>query len=86
MLAREKRPYINSQKDNNVIDKIRKALTGFRKFSIMVSIIVIGVWFRLSGLIDGGNFVDLIKTTGAAFFAANLIEHVTDTIKKKLEK
>lgn len=69
-----------------MIDKIRKALTGFRKFSIMVSIIVIGVWFRLSGLIDGGNFVDLIKTTGAAFFAANLIEHVTDTIKKKLEK
>ena len=67
-----------------MIDKIKAALTGFRKFSVMLILIGIAVGFRLSEHINGSEMVELLKVTGAAFFAANLVEHVTNVIKERM--
>ncbi len=50
-----------------MLDKIKAALTGFRKFSVMLILISIGVSFRLTNLINGSEMVELLKVTGAAF-------------------
>jgi hypothetical protein len=68
-----------------MLDKIKAALTGFRKFSVMLILISIGVSFRLTNLINGSEMVELLKVTGAAFFAANLVEHVTAVIKERMK-
>jgi hypothetical protein len=67
-----------------MIDKIKKALTGFRKFIVMMLLILIGVSFRLTDLVNGSEMVELLKVTGAAFMAANLVEHVTEVIKQRM--
>ena len=69
-----------------MLDKIKNALMGYRKFSVMLVIIVIAVSFRLSDLIDGNGLVELLKVTGAAFFASNVGEHIVNVIKQKMEK
>ena len=69
-----------------MIAKIKKAMIGFRKYSIMLVIIGIAIWFRLAELINGDNVADLLKTVAAAFFAGNLTEHITDTIKQKAKE
>lgn len=57
---------------------------GIRKFTIIILTIIIAVSFRLYGLINGKEMTELISVTVSAFMASNVIEHVTDTIKKKL--
>jgi len=68
-----------------MLNKIKEALTGFRKFLIILIIITIGISFRLCNLINGSEMVELLKVTGASFFAANLVEHVTNTIKERMK-
>ena len=62
-------------------------LNGYRKYSVMILFIVIGVVFRVTDLINGAEFVDLLKGTGIAFMAFNGIEHtskaVIEWVKKK---
>lgn len=55
-----------------------EVLAGFRKFLIMTSLILIGVIFRITNLLSGTEFVNLLSGTVIAFFSANTIEHVTD--------
>lgn len=69
-----------------MLNKIKNAILGLRKFSIMIAILLVGIWFRLDNLIDGDGFVELLKVTGAAFMGSNMVEHITEAIKKKLEK
>lgn len=69
-----------------MINKIKSYLTGLRKFSVMLVIISVAIWFRLENLMSGDNVTELLKVTGSAFMAANLVEHVTETIKKKLKE
>lgn len=54
---------------------------GFRKFILMILLFAIGIIFRLANEINGAEFVDLMKNTSIAFFAANGIEHLTQTVK-----
>jgi hypothetical protein len=58
---------------------------GFRKTIVMFVLIAIGIVFRLSNLVNGAEFVDLLKNTVIAFFAANSIEHFTTTIKTYID-
>jgi hypothetical protein len=54
---------------------------GLRKLIVMFCLILIGVIFRLKGLIDGNQLVALLQSTTIAFFAANSVERVGDTVK-----
>jgi hypothetical protein len=54
---------------------------GFRKTAVMIALIIIGVVFRVRGLINGDQLVSLLQGTTISFFAANSIEHVGETIK-----
>ena len=54
---------------------------GFRKFIAFLLLFVIAIIFRIQSLIDGGQFVDLMKNVALAFFAANGIEHFTEAAK-----
>jgi hypothetical protein len=54
---------------------------GFRKFIAFLLLFVIAIIFRVKSLIDGGQFVDLMKNVALAFFAANGIEHFTEAAK-----
>jgi len=57
-------------------------LFGFRKLIIMALLFGVGIAFRLMGLVNGAEFVDLLKSTSVAFFAANGLEHLTTTVKE----
>jgi len=54
---------------------------GFRKFLILLAIFIIGVVFRLKGLVSGGEMVDLFKATTLAFMGANGVEHIVNCVK-----
>lgn len=56
-------------------------LTGFRKLAVMLSLLFVGIIFRVVGLLDGREFVDLLSGTSVAFFGANGVEHITATVK-----
>lgn len=57
---------------------------GIRKFIVIIITISIAISFRLCELVDGEEMTELISVTVSAFMASNVVEHVTDTIKKKL--
>lgn len=61
-------------------------LNGFRKFTIMMLVIITGITFRITDLINGAELVDLFKGTVIAFFSFNGIEHVTGVIKDFIKK
>lgn len=72
-----------------MIDKLKKlvkSLIGVRKLIVMYSLLSIAVGFRLSNHINGSEMVELLKVTGAAFFAGNLVERVTEVIKEHIKK
>ena len=59
-------------------------LNGFRKWSIMFCILVIGSIFLIKKYISGAQYIDLIVPTALGFFAINGLEHFTDTVKNWL--
>ena len=59
---------------------------GFRKFLAWVALFLVGIIFRIADKIDGGQFVDLIKSTFMAFVAANGAEHVINVVKQYVTK
>lgn len=68
------------QKLSELIDLIY----GFRKIIAFFLLFLVAIIFRLDALIDGGQFVDLMKNVALAFFAANGIEHYTSMIKDRI--
>ena len=56
-------------------------LLGSRKFLVMLAILVIAVVFRISGWIDGGQMVDLVKMVGISFMGANSVEYMMAPIQ-----
>ena len=68
------------------LDDIIKLLQGYRKLSVMVSILIIAVVFRLYDYINGSEMVELLKVSATGFFAANLMSKVTSTINSKINK
>lgn len=57
-------------------------LNGFRKFTVMMILVVIGVTFRLSGYLSGAEMVDLLRYSAVAFMSANSIEHMIKGVKE----
>jgi hypothetical protein len=66
--------------------KMFELLEGSRKFLIMLIILTCSVIFRIYSLINGAEFVDLMKGCVIAFFASNIGEHVVNTIKDRLKE
>lgn len=66
------------QKLQELIDVI----FGMRKFIAWVALFLVGIVFRLTGYVDGAQFVDLIKSTFLAFAAANGVEHLMGVAKE----
>lgn len=56
--------------------EIINIIFGFRKFLLMLFVMLIAVIFRVKELVNGAEMVDLIKTCAIAFMAANGVEHV----------
>lgn len=54
---------------------------GFRKFMAWLALFLVGIIFRVKGLIAGAEFVDLIKGTFLGFVAANGVEHIMTNVK-----
>jgi hypothetical protein len=62
---------MNKVKD--LISFLFGVLDGFGKECFALVILAAGIYFRLRGLIDGGQFVDLLKNIGIAYFAGHTI-------------
>lgn len=65
------------------MNKILHVIRGLRKWSIMLLIVIVGVIFRTNDLLNGLEFVSLIKGVAIAFMSSNAVEHVKDMITGK---
>ena len=59
-------------------------IQGFRKLTVALLIIIVGIIFRTKGLLNGGEFVDLTKSIGLGFLATNSFEGITAVVKDHL--
>ena len=67
-----------------MIEKIKRAMYGFRKVFVMLIVIFIAILFRVQDRISGDNFTELLKVTVTAFFASNLGKGIIEAIKSKV--
>lgn len=56
-------------------------LNGFRKFIFAMAIFFAASGFLVAKILNGVEYVDLMKTTVMAFMAINGVEHVTGTVQ-----
>lgn len=61
-------------------------LSGFRKLSVMFTIIALGSTFLVTGYISGGEYVKLLVGVGVAFMATNGLEHTMNAVKVWLKE
>lgn len=54
---------------------------GLRKFILILLVCVIAVIFRIKGLIDGAEMVDLLKTTTICFLGASGVDHIVSSVR-----
>ena len=54
---------------------------GFRKFIAWLALFLVGIIFRIVDLINGEQFVDLIKATFGGFILSNGWEHAMTATK-----
>lgn len=73
-----------NQKLSDFVDDLLDVLMGFRKFIAFLCVFAVGVIFRIKGLIDGSQMVDLLKNTFLGFVAANGVEHFTSMVKDQI--
>lgn len=67
------------------LDEAEDFLYGFKKFIAFLLVLAIASIFRIKNLMDGSNYVDLIKASFIAFCTANGIEHFTTTAKTYIQ-
>lgn len=67
------------------IAELINIIFGFRKFLLMLVLYLVGIIFRVKGLVDGAEMVDLFKTTTIAFMGANGVEHIVTTVKSYMD-
>src|SRR5690242_561502 len=63
------------------IAEIINVIFGFRKFFLMLFVMIVAVSFRLNDLINGAEMVDLIKHVAIAFMGANGVEHIVGAVQ-----
>lgn len=64
------------------IAEIINIIFGFRKFILMLILYLVGIIFRIKGLLSGSEMVNLWSNTTIAFFGANGVEHIMNTVKE----
>lgn len=64
----------------SIIQDTISVISGFRKWSIMMTLIILAAVFRYTDLLNGAEMVDLLKHVAIAFMATNGIEHTTKAI------
>jgi hypothetical protein len=69
-----------------MMEKVLRIITGLRKWTIMLLIVIVAIVFRVEDLINGLEFVSLIKGVAIAFMSSNAIEHAKDIILNKSSK
>jgi hypothetical protein len=69
-----------------MFEKVKEWLLGFRKVTVMFLILTSAVAFLISGHLSGSNFTELLKVTGAAFFASNVGEHLIKAVKDNIKR
>lgn len=69
----------------SLLNKIVNTIKGLRKWSIMFLLVVVGITFRIAGLLTGVEMVALLKGTAIAFFSSNAVEHIKTAITSKKE-
>lgn len=68
------------------IAELINVIFGMRKFILMLMLYLVGIIFRIKGLLDGAEMVDLFKATTIAFMSANGIEHLVEGVKSFNQK
>lgn len=66
--------------------ELLNVIFGFRKFILMLLLVMIAVVFRVLDLLNGREMVDLLQNTTIAFFSANGIEHIVGIVKDYVNK
>ena len=61
-------------------------LNGFRKFTIILLVLITGIVFRSIDFVNGAEFVDLLKGSVVAYMAFNGVEHLTKTVTEWVKK
>lgn len=64
------------------IAELINVIFGFRKFILMLILYVVGIAFRIKGLVSGSEMVTLFSNTTIAFMGANSVEHLVSTVKE----
>lgn len=66
----------------NKLKNLVALLNGFRKFSVMMTLVMVAIIFRVYEFISGSEFVDLLKNTAVAYMSFNGLEHMTKTVSE----
>ena len=61
-------------------------INGFRKWSIMMVLIIVGIVFRVLEFLSGQEMVELLRYTAVAFMAGNSIEHMSRSVIEWVKK
>ena len=61
-------------------------LNGFRKLFICVIVLLLATTFVITGHLTGGEYAQVLTITVPAYFAGNVGEHLTETVKDWLIK
>lgn len=59
-------------------------IQGFRKFIVALLVILVSIVFRTKSLLNGVEFVDLVKAVTLGFLGTNSVEGITAVIKDHL--
>ena len=66
------------------IAELYQLLFGFRKFLVALLVIVVSIVFRAKSLLNGVEFVDLVKAVTLGFFGTNTAEGIITVVKDHL--
>lgn len=69
-----------------VFEYFYDALNGYRKWSLVAGVLMLGSAFLMQGLVTGAEWVDLAKGVVIAFVAGNGIEHTMNAAAEWAKK
>lgn len=61
-------------------------LNGFRKLFVCMVVVTISVIFTITGHLTGDQITKVLTITVPAYFAGNVGEHITNSVKEYIEK
>ena len=67
------------------MNRIFAAITGFRKFIVIMSYMSIMILFRVFDLVNGAEFASNLQLAVVAYCGANIGEHFVDAAKEWLK-